>query len=144
MAGRGPAPKAELTRPNDQARRDAKSTALHVDGVVRGPDLPDGDWHPMTVAWWETWRRSAQAQLLIATDWDDLLVTALLHSALWSGDLSRAAEVRLRTARHGATVDDRRRLLWDVDAAETAAVVKAPVRPAARRRRLLKAVGDAS
>ena len=61
MPGRGPAPKQTLSRPNDQARRDAELTKLAADGVLRGPDLPEWEWHPRTVEWWDTWRRSAQA-----------------------------------------------------------------------------------
>jgi hypothetical protein len=35
------------------------------------------------VAWWDTWRRSAQAQEFTDTDWDFLLDTALMHHTMW-------------------------------------------------------------
>lgn len=146
MAGRGPAPK-------DPARRLGHSkdphpqTNLAADGRVRGPRLP-GDllpesegWHPATLAWWDTWRRSPQAQQFTATDWSFLLDTALMHHVMWArGRWEFAAEVRLRAAKMGATPEDRMRLRMTV---ETPATAKPP-RPSAkvtsledRRRRLL-------
>ena len=106
----------------------------------------DVEWHPRTVAWWQTWRLSAQAQSWQDTDWDFLLDTAVLHSAFWSGKRDVAAELRLRVAKFGATTEDRMRLRVQAtgdDAAPTPAVVtaaKPAVKSSARRRRLLKAV----
>lgn len=92
--------------------------------------LPDGEaWHPRTVAWWETWRDSPQAQAMLATDWDALLDTALLHHLLWSRhQMPLAAEIRLRVAKFGATLEDRARLRMKVtvpapDPAESPAAV---------------------
>ncbi len=126
MAGRGPAPKPTRTRPNDQARRDAETTTRVDDGVVRGPELPSrmppfvvgkgedasviADWPAQTLAWWDTWRRSPQAQGWGQTDWDFLLDTAVIHGRFWWGDLSQANELRLRVAKFGATPEDRQRL----------------------------------
>jgi len=108
MAGHGPAPKGRRSR----ARDEAPSRQIEADGVVRGPELPDEvDWHPRTVVWWETWRRSAQAQEFQATDWSFLLDTALMHHTMWAkGRWEFAAELRLRAAKFGATVEDRLRL----------------------------------
>ena len=131
MAGRGrpPKPTAERRRRNTDA---IPGTRVADDGLIRGPELPDGvDWHPQTVAWWQTWRRSPLAQAWFATDWDFLLDTAMLHSRMWStGSLGLAAEVRLRVAKLGATTEDRARLRLSVqapemDAAETAGTVAA-------------------
>lgn len=142
MAGRGPAPKPVLQRESrTQARSDA-ATKLTADGGLRGPDLPDGTWHPRTLEWWDTWRRSAQAQAMTPTDWDSLMETALLHTELWSGDTKVAAELRLRVAKFGATIEDRMRLKMQVDAEIGAAAPMAPVVRDDRRRRLLKAVGN--
>lgn len=142
MAGRGPAPKPVLQRESrTQARNDA-ATKLTADGDVRGPDLPEGAWHPRTLEWWDTWRRSAQAQVLTPTDWDALMETAILHSELWSGDTKVAGELRLRVAKFGATVEDRMRLRMQVDAEVSEATAPAPAVQADRRRRLLKAVTD--
>ena len=110
MAGRGPAPKAERSRPNDTARREAETTVLVETGELFGPDLPESDWHELTVAWWETWRHSPQAATFGSTDWDFLRETALLHSEFWNGNHSLAAELRLRVGKFGATPEDRQRL----------------------------------
>lgn len=110
MAGRGPAPKDPSTR----RRRNADpvpTTVVAPDDELRGPELPSGfDWPAPTRRWWETWRRSAQAQTMTDTDWDFLLDTALLHAELWAGNGAVAAELRLRVAKFGATPEDRARL----------------------------------
>lgn len=138
MPGRGPAPKAVRSRPNDTARRQAEMTKVAQDGAIRGPDLPEYDWHPRTLAWWETWRRSPLAQEFGQTDWDFLIDTAFLHSAMWNGDVRLAGELRLRSAKFGATPEDRLRLKVQVDQ-EAEQVAKAPV-PKARKARLLNVV----
>jgi len=144
MAGRGAPPKATLTRPNDQARREAQVTKVAADGAVRGPDLPEGDWHPRTVAWWQTWRTSPMSQTFTDTDWDTLLDTALLHTQMWNGNMSVAAELRLRTAKWGATVEDRMRLKLQVDTEAAQAKEAAPIMATDRRQRLLRAVNGSA
>lgn len=98
---------------------------LEADNRVRGPRLPDADgllsegedWHPRTRAWWETWRRSAQARELTGTDWDFLLDTALMHHTMWAKKRWEfAAELRLRAAKFGATPEDRLRLRLTIEA----------------------------
>ena len=141
MPGRGPAPKRERSRPNDTARRSAEFTPLTADGTLRGPDLPDGDWHPRTLDWWQTWRASPMAATFIDADWSFLLDTAMLHSQMWQGDAKHAAEIRLRVGKLAGTPEDRLRLRMEVDTEAT----QAP-RPArmskARRERLLSIVDD--
>lgn len=140
----GPAPKqTPLTRPNDEARKRATFTQLAADGVIRGPELPQNfAWHVRTVAWWQTWRESAQAQRFVPTDWDVLLETAVLHSLFWDGDPSVAAELRLRVSKFGATIEDRMRLRIDATGADAKPKSKPAPKSNARRARLLKAVGD--
>jgi hypothetical protein len=139
MPGRGPAPKKERTRPNDTARRSAEFTTLPADGELRGPDLPDGDWHPRTLDWWQTWRRSPMAATFIDADWSFLLDTAMLHSEMWQGETKHAAEIRLRVGKLAGTPEDRLRLRMEVDA--EAEQVKRPNRMSkARRDRLLSIV----
>lgn len=118
MAGYGPAPKAKPHRGKDN--QGLERVHLTEDEEVRGPELPDDvEWHIRTVCWWETWRRSPQAQILTATDWDFLLDTALMHSAMWTKEQwALAAEVRLRVAKFGATPEDRLRLRIQVDLPE--------------------------
>ena len=116
MAGRGPAPKPQLTRDNDQARREAATTKVTNDGVLRGMPLPnETPWHPRTVAWWATWRRSPLAQTFTEADWDFLLDTALLHSEMWTGETKLASEIRLRVSAFGSTPEARLRLKLKID-----------------------------
>jgi hypothetical protein len=124
MAGRGPAPKDPATR----KRRNATipMTTIADDGTLHGPDLPEGvlpkgdTWHTRTVTWWTTWRRSPQAQTFIATDWDFLIDTALMHHTMWQeGRWEFASELRLRAAKYGATPEDRMRLKLQVETPAT-------------------------
>ena len=117
MAGHGPAPKeaAKQLRP----RAEPKPTVVAPDDELRGPALPDDalrePWHPRTLAWWDTWRHSPQAQTFTATDWDFLIDTALMHHTMWSaGRWEFASELRLRAAKFGATPEDRMRLRLQV------------------------------
>lgn len=110
MSGRGFPPKD----PERRARRNKDGTPRALLRFVRAdqPPLPDDiEWHPRTVAWWENWRTSPQADHFMVTDWDFLLDTARLFNAMWTdGDFKLAAEVRLRVAKFGATPEDRARL----------------------------------
>jgi hypothetical protein len=110
-------------------------TELADDGVVRGPELPEGvlpdeeSWHPRTVMWWETWRKSPQAQTFTSTDWDFLVDTALMHHVMWTkGRWEFASELRLRAGKFGATPEDRLRLRMEVSPApeDSAASQTAP------------------
>lgn len=136
MAGRGPAPKD----PTKRRRRNAPDelTTITPDDEVRGPELPEGvlgtdkdgvdvEWHPMTLLWWNEWRKSPQAQTFTGTDWSFLVDTALMHHAMWEkGQWTLAAEVRLRAAKFGATPEDRARLKLKVD--EPTGARQAPAR----------------
>jgi len=120
MPGRGPAPK-----PADQKVRRNKEHTVEVaaDGKMRGVPLPKSSvWPAQTLAWWGSWRRSAQATTFTATDWDFLLETAMLHARFWEGDTSLAGELRLRVAKFGATPEDRMRLKMSIVEATTKAV----------------------
>jgi len=109
MPGRGFAPKD----PSRRARRnkDPQPWQKIATAKVDQPALPDGvPWHPETVKWWAMWGKSPLSATFTAEDWSFLSETALVHSALWSGDLKAAAELRLRVAKFGATPEDRQRL----------------------------------
>lgn len=56
------------------------------------------------------WRDASQSEHFMASDWDFLLDTAVLHTAMWCGNAAVAAELRLRVAKFGATPEDRARL----------------------------------
>lgn len=121
MAGRGMAPKGTRSRARDSKARDAEMNAVVADGEIHGPELPEGvlddeSWHPRTVQWWETWRRSPQAQTFTDTDWDFLIDTALMHHTMWAKKRWEfAAELRLRAAKFGATPEDRMRLKLKIE-----------------------------
>ena len=109
MAGRGPAPKD----PSKRARRNKDPQGLRVIWAEPKPQpkLPTGvKWHPQTRRWWKMWGDSPLAGEFTANDWSELLDTAVLHSAFWSGQTTLAAELRLRVAKFGATPEDRARL----------------------------------
>lgn len=134
MAGNGPPPNESRARKRDEPVRES----VRSDGKLGGFPLPAGvlpilpkaqwsdpevpereEWHPVTVQWWENWRRSPQGtRMLTEPDWDYLLDTALLHHQMWmSGgkNSERAAEIRLRAAEFGATPAARARLRMEVE-----------------------------
>ena len=152
MPGRGPAPQKEHTRKSN----DKTTIKLVSDGRLRGPVLPKGvlkdgngrpkAWHPMTVKWWNSWRKSPQAlRMLTEPDWNYLLDTARIHHEFWtSGRWELAAELRLRAGKFGATPEDRARLGFEI-ASTTPETPAAPSVPAGnvssiddRRERLTK------
>ena len=141
MANRGPAPKPELTRERDNARREAATTKVTDDGVLRGKPLPkETAWHPRTVAWWATWRKSSLAQTFTESDWDFLLDTALLHTEMWNGETKLAAEIRLRVSAFGSTPEARLRLKLKID--NDAAEITQTVNMDEARRNRLKAIAN--
>lgn len=149
MAGRGSAPKATRSRARDSKARDAELNRVEDDGELRGPLLPEGvlpddeDWHPRTRKWWETWRRSAQAQVFLETDWDFLLDTALLHHVMWTkGRWEFASEVRLRAAKYGATPEDRMRLKLKIETPADKPVLAETPRSTSDRRKNLRIVSE--
>lgn len=145
MAGRGPAPKD----PSERRRRNVVAPTVTVvdDGEVRGPELPeDIDWHPQTLAWWESMRTAPQAQTYTEADWSFLVDTAVLHSEFWLGNRALAPELRLRVAKFGVTPEDRARLKISVGKPDVkGSQARLQTKPAApdRKGRLLKVVnGD--
>lgn len=143
MAGRGPAPKDASER---RRRNNADDMMIITnDDLTRGPELPAGiDWPDATREWWATWRKAAQAQTFTDTDWSFLLDTAILHMEFWDGDRSVAAELRLRTAKFGATPEDRARLKISVGEPKAKGAAVRTKATADRRGRLLQAVTDGS
>ena len=83
--------------------------------MVEQPELPPigsavkglTEWPENTLAWWAMWGRSAQAAFFTETDWGELQVAAVLHAAVWNGQLHKADELRMRMSKFGATFDDR-------------------------------------
>lgn len=138
MAGRGFTPKD----PSVRARKNKDPIENTVVVFKRGeqPELPGSKWPERTRAWWETWGKTPQAEHFVATDWEFLLETALIHAKFWAGDMSMAGELRIRVAKFGATMEDRARLRITFAQAETFPDVSKPL-SGSRKTRLLKAVG---
>lgn len=135
MAGMGPPPKAN----GRKVRRNQDTVPTTVVRFERAeqPELPDDiPWPEATQRWWRMCGDSPLAENFGVTDWDFLLDTALLHAQYWSGDTSKAAEIRLRVAKFGATPEDRARLrIQFADADEkTGAQAAEDQRPSSRQR----------
>lgn len=129
----GPAPKD----PSKRARRNAEPVPMRIlpKLLAEQPELPefdvqveiDGDltsqrfvWPERTREWWQMWADSPLSTEFTATDWSELMDTALIHARVWSGDLKWMPELRLRTAKYGATPEDRLRLRIQFAQAEEA------------------------
>ncbi|MDP5182168.1 hypothetical protein QOZ88_05925 [Blastococcus sp. BMG 814] len=145
MAGRGPAPKD----PSKRVRRgsDQGARLVLVGGTVSQPELPDDvDWPAATRAWWKTWGEEPISSEFRATDWAFLAETALLHAAVWTGELKHMPELRLRVAKLGATLEDRARLritFAQADEAEKRAGRPAPAAGGSARERYQRPVAVA-
>jgi hypothetical protein len=154
MAGKGLAPQGRRARTNSEPSPLKVITAE----PVKQPTLPkftvtwcddDGQFHETTFrwpaqtrAWWQMWADSPLSNDFTSTDWSELLDTARLHAAFWTGDIKVAAELRLRVAKFGATPEDRARLRIQFAAADEAEGKGsgAPKKGARTRRGPLKAV----
>lgn len=146
MPGRGPAPKDVAKRA--RSNKDPIQMRILPAILASQPELPvfevavqwkdsDGntvttwepyEWAQITRDWWQMWADSALAVDFTSTDWSELRDTALLHSEFWKGKFALAAELRLRTAKFGATPEDRARLritFAQADEAEITTAVKA-------------------
>jgi len=64
----------------------------------------------LNLAWWEAVRRMPHCRLWTETDWRFAIETARLVEEFWRGELGRAAELRLRSAKLGLTHEDRLKL----------------------------------
>lgn len=98
-----------------------------------------------TRRWWDMWGRSPLTSEFTENDWSELLDTALLHAKYWTGDTKVAAELRLRTAKFGATPEDRARLKITFAQADEAETKRRSSRDAADKRgpyKGLKAVDE--
>ena len=118
---------------NRRAKKSGESSKmLRSDSAVGGYPLPEGvlpngeTWHPVTLKWWDRWRHSPQAALMVTeVDWDFLLDTALIHHTMWTkGRWEFANEVRMRTAQFGATPAARRALKMEIEVPQPFSVGK--------------------
>ena len=126
MAGKGTMPKPvdRLAGNGAAKKRAAGMTVIHSEPVPQPAlpkRMPNGEpWPEITRAWWRMWGKDPLAAEFRATDWAELRDTAAIHGAYWSGDLKMAGELRLRTAKFGATAEDRARLRITYAAADDA------------------------
>lgn len=116
MAGKGFAPKLEHANEKTTRRVVASMTALPVDNVIRGHDLPDDrEWPQPTRELWQALRESPVAATWLPADWCHLLDTMLLHKLFWEGDIRLAPELRLRLSTFAVTPEARLRLRLLID-----------------------------
>lgn len=153
MAGRGPTPKDPETRARRNKTAGAGMRVIQTRKAEQ-PKLPvlydhvtDAEgktkrvrfvWPAVTKRWWQMWADSPLSADYTANDWSELLDTALIHARYWKGDTKLAGELRLRTAKFGATPEDRARLrIMFVDAAEAEARApqQSPTGSSSRERR---------
>lgn len=130
-------PDDQRVRRNEPRIRPSEITA---DGVLRGPELPEcpdkEGWCPRTLEWYDTWRRSPNAQLFAETDWESLLECCIIHNRIWNpnrtagrtggrvGDVnltSLMGELRRRVGVWGATHYDRVQLKLSITTPQTEA-----------------------
>lgn len=120
MAGKGPIPKDRSKRIR-RNRDPIPATILRFEQAEQPPLPDDIPWPDATRRWWQRWGDAPQAEHFSSTDWDFLLDTALLHASVWgAGDLGKLAELRIRVAKFGATLEDRARLRMQFAEADAA------------------------
>lgn len=121
---------------------------VNWDGAERGPELPEhpfaGDgikWCAHTVRWWNKWRNSPQSMVMLESDWELMMETAILHDMLWNpyrknvGAVSMtqlASEIRRRVAAYGASFEDRVKLRMEIKTPDMLAKDDAAALDAAR------------
>jgi hypothetical protein len=93
---------------------------------LAAPDLPPGEWHPRTAAFWSEVWSSPMAPEYDESDVEGLFLLARLVDDFWTVDSPSqrqklAGEVRLQRVCFGLTPYDRRRLEWEIDRGEEAA-----------------------
>lgn len=100
------AAKPNAIRRNQQPTEEVKGTA------VSAPDLIDRDeYSSNTLAWWDMWASSKQAEVFMPSDWIRLQMLAPLVEQYWLDPKGATlAEIRLNEERLGATVRDRQNL----------------------------------
>jgi hypothetical protein len=118
---RGPAPKDPAKRQRRNAPTFATTVIAADARAVDPPELLPGDWHSETLHWWRTWCSSPQASLFLSTDWCALQLVAHHVESYWRSTDGREivgllAEIRRWESKFGATVADRARLRWVIEA----------------------------
>lgn len=104
------------------ARRNKSTTkaTLSVVHDVEAPALPEQEWHPQTLEWWEDIWASPMAPEYDDSDRHGLIRLAILVDDYWLADnantrVKLSAEIRMQGQLYGITPLDRRRLQWEID-----------------------------
>ena len=129
---KGPLPK----HPSRRARQNRATTSarLTADHEVVAPELPEREWHRLTMSWWADVWASPMAAEFDDSDKHGLFTLARLVDAFWTCDapttaVKIAAEIRQQGQRFGLSPIDRRRLQWEIEKAEAAEARKPKARP---------------
>jgi hypothetical protein len=114
----GPLPKPAYLR--QRTNKSASRAILQVrGGALDKPMLPDGDWHPMAVDWWEDVWASPMSAEFLQGDVPALYRLVSLVDVWWNEHkLDVAKEIRLLEREFGLTPLARRRLEWQVAVSE--------------------------
>lgn len=143
MAGTGPAPKdaSQRRRRNEPARGEWVDLEPLSTPVL--PELPDGEWSPITVMTWAAWRCDPVTAQWSPSDVAYALDTIRLYEQMTA---SSANEVRIRMDGLGLTPKGKRDLRWRIPPAADVVPIES-ARPerksAAERMRELRERGGA-
>lgn len=98
-------------KPNP-VRRNKRKTEEITGTAVKAPPLANREeYSPNTLAWWDMWASSKQAETFMPSDWMRLQMLAPLIEQYWLDPKGTTlAEIRLNEERLGATVRDRQNL----------------------------------
>ena len=125
-----PIPKPAATR---QRRNRAASGATLEAPSAKRAELPPGEWHELTKAWWATIWSSPMASEWVDADVPALHRIARLDSAFWAtldDDLANklAGTIDRLSRQFGLDPMARRSLQWEVKRVETPVLKAAPTR----------------
>jgi hypothetical protein len=103
----------------------ATAATLRADAAVVAPELPNRDWHELTLQWWRDVWASPMAPEFDTSDRHGLFLLAAIVDDFWSAGSATertrlAAEVRQQGMRFGLSPIDRRRLQWEIERSDEA------------------------
>lgn len=144
MAGRGPAPKPPEARRNRTPPARGEWVDLPAVEAPVLPALPEGEWHPRTVAMYSAWSLDPAATQFGPAEVAAVLELAYLLDAHVCGDReAKAAEVRLRMDGLGLSAKGKRDLRWRAPTETAAQQAESAAPSKGTRRRHLRAVDPA-
>lgn len=120
---------AQPKPPGQRRRRNAGQSQwkqLPAEGRVGDvPPLPDYDWHPETLSWWDAAWSSPMATVWLDADFDGLVRLARLKDADVRGELQTQAlgQITALEDRFGLSPKARRGLQWEIAASDNVAAL---------------------